>query len=335
MADQLRDRIQDLIAPMRVEPGRRVRLPDDFDPGYSDPDITKDDGPRLLATGVEHLAELQDRLYSQDTYGVLFVLQAMDAAGKDGMIKHVMSGINPQGVHVTSFKAPSEEERDHTYLWRVQRAVPGRGMIGIFNRSHYEDVLVVRVHPEFLAGSQLPPSALEGDIWKRRYREINDFERHLGDNGIKVVKVFLNVSSQEQRVRFLSRIDDPTKNWKFSSGDVDEREHWDAYQEAFADMLSATSTEDAPWYVVPADKKWFARLCGAAILAHTLLEIDPHYPTLADDEQAKLAECRERLLSEGPLPDDYQGPEQPPGDDAERAGVSAKRGKGKDGKGRR
>lgn len=298
MADQLRDRIQDLIAPMRVEPGSTVRLPDDFDSGYSDPDLAKEDGPGLLEAGIEQLAELQDRLYSQDTYGVLFVLQAMDAAGKDGMIKHVMSGINPQGVTVTSFKAPSDEELDHTYLWRVQRAVPGRGMIGIFNRSHYEDVLVVKVHPEFLRGAQLPPSSLEGDIWARRYREINDLERHLVDNGIKVVKVFLNVGKEEQRERFLSRIDDPTKNWKFSSGDVDERQHWDDYQRAFADMLSATSTEHAPWYVVPADKKWFARLCGAAILTHTLLQLDPRYPTLAEDEMAKLAECRERLLAE-------------------------------------
>jgi PPK2 family polyphosphate:nucleotide phosphotransferase len=307
MADRTRDRIQEFIAPLRVEPGSKVRLPDDFDPGYSHPGLAKEDAPDLLAAGIEHLAELQDRLYSQDTYGVLFVLQAMDAAGKDGMIKHVMSGINPQGVTVTSFKAPSSEERDHTYLWRAQRAVPARGMIGIFNRSHYEDVLVVKVHPEYLAGAQLPPSALKGDIWKRRYREINDFERHLVDNGIKVVKVFLNVSKEEQRLRFLSRIDDPTKNWKFSSGDVDERQHWDAYQAAFAQMLSATSTEWAPWYVVPADKKWFARLSGAAILAHTLLEIDPQYPTLAADEMARLAESRERLLAEGPLPEDDEG----------------------------
>jgi PPK2 family polyphosphate:nucleotide phosphotransferase len=304
MTEDQRARIQEFIAPLLVAPGSTVRLPEDHDPGYSHPGLSKADAPALLEAGIEHLAELQDRLYSQDTYGVLFVLQAMDAAGKDGMIKHVMSGINPQGVHVTSFKAPSAEDRDHTYLWRVQRAVPARGMIGIFNRSHYEDVLVVKVHPEYLAGSQLPPSALQGDIWARRYREINDFERHLVDNGIKVVKVFLNVSKEEQRARFLSRIDDPSKNWKFASGDVDERQHWDAYQQAFADALSATSTEHAPWYVVPADKKWFARLCGAAILAHTLLEIDPQYPTLAAEELAGLAASRERLLAEGPLPTD-------------------------------
>ena len=298
MADDLRARIQEMIAPMRVKPGRKVRLPKDFDPNYSAPELTKEAAPALLAEGVAQLSELQDRLYSQDTYGVLFVLQAMDAAGKDGMIKHVMSGINPQGVTVTSFKSPSSDERDHTYLWRVQRAVPARGMIGIFNRSHYEDVLVVKVHPEYLQGAQLPPSALEGDIWKRRYEEINAFERHLVDNGIKVVKVFLNVSKEEQKERFLARIEDPTKNWKFSSADVAERQHWDDYQDALAGMLSNTSTEWAPWYVVPADKKWFARLSGAAILAHTLMEIDPQYPVLAEAEQAKLAEARQLLESE-------------------------------------
>jgi PPK2 family polyphosphate:nucleotide phosphotransferase len=304
MTDSMRERAQELIAPMRVKPGSKVRLPDDYDSGYSDPDLSKEEAPALLATGIEHLAELQDRLYSQDTYGVLFVLQAMDAAGKDGTIKHVMSGINPQGVNVTSFKSPTSLELDHTYLWRVQQAVPARGQIGIFNRSHYEDVLVVRVHPEYLAGSKLPRIALKGDIWKRRFDEINHFEKHLVDNGIKVVKVFLNVGKEEQRMRFLARIDDPTKNWKFSSADVAERQHWDAYQSAFADMLSHTSTEWAPWYVVPADKKWFARLSAAAILAQTLLDIDPHYPSLGRDEMAKLAEAREQLVAEGPLPED-------------------------------
>lgn len=326
--DDLRSRAQDMIAALRVKPGSKVALAKDFDSGYSTDGLTKEEAPALLAAGVEHLAELQDKLYSQDTYGVLFVLQAMDAAGKDGMIKHVMSGINPQGVHVTSFKGPSDEEIDHTYLWRVQKNVPARGMIGIFNRSHYEDVLVVRVHPEYLKGSQLPPSALEGDIWKRRYREINDFERHLVDNGIKVVKVFLNVGKDEQRERFLSRIDDPTKNWKFSSGDVDERQHWDAYQEAFEEMLAETSTEWAPWYVVPADKKWFARLCGAAILAHTLLEIDPQYPTLAKEEQAKLADSKARLLAE-----DGAAPEEDPADEGKKA--EAKKGNGKKGNGKK
>jgi PPK2 family polyphosphate:nucleotide phosphotransferase len=296
--DEDRERIQRLIEPMLVKPGIKVRLPKDFDPGYSAPGLVKDEGTVLLEAGVEHLSELQDKLYSQDTYGVLLVLQAMDAAGKDGMIKHVMSGINPQGVTVTSFKGPSSEDLDHTYLWRIQRKIPARGMIGIFNRSHYEDVLVVRVHPDYLANAQLPPAAIDDKIWARRYREINDFERHLDDNGIRVVKIFLNVSKEEQRERFLARIDDPTKNWKFSSGDLEERQHWDAYQHAFEEMLSATSTKHAPWYVVPADKKWFARLAGAAILTHTLLEIDPQYPVLAHEEQAKLAANRELLLAE-------------------------------------
>lgn len=300
MADDRRLRIQQFIEPMRVAPGSRVRLPDDFDPGYSAPELEKDDSAALLAEGVAHLAELQDRLYSQDTYGVLFVLQAMDAAGKDGTIKHMMSGVNPQGVTVTSFKAPTEHERDHTYLWRCQQAVPARGMIGIFNRSHYEDVLVVRVHPEFLTGSKLPAEAITPDIWTRRFDEINAFERHLVDNGIRVVKVFLNVSRQEQRQRFLDRIEDPTKNWKFSAQDVRERAHWDDYQRAFSDMLSATSTAWAPWYVVPADKKWFARLSAAAILTHTLLEIDPQYPVLGDEALAELAACRTTLLAEDP-----------------------------------
>ncbi len=293
-----RARIERFIAPLQVVPGSTVRMPDDFDPGYSDPDLAKEDSEGLLAVGVQELAELQDRLYSQDTYGVLFVLQALDAAGKDGTIKHVMSGVNPQGVTVTSFKSPTVHELDHTYLWRCQQAVPARGQIGIFNRSHYEDVLVVRVHPEYLAGSKLPPEALGPDIWQRRYAEINDFERHLVHNGIKVVKVLLNVSRAEQRKRFLERIDDPAKNWKFSVADVRERAHWDAYQKAFSEMLTATSTPWAPWYVVPADKKWFARLSAAAILTHALLEIDPQYPVLPPDQAAALASARQALVDE-------------------------------------
>lgn len=293
-----RARIERFIAPLQVVPGSTVRMPDDFDPGYSDPDLAKEDSEGLLAVGVQELAELQDRLYSQDTYGVLFVLQALDAAGKDGTIKHVMSGVNPQGVTVTSFKSPTVHELDHTYLWRCQQAVPARGQIGIFNRSHYEDVLVVRVHPEYLAGSKLPPEALGPDIWQRRYAEINDFERHLVHNGIKVVKVLLNVSRAEQRKRFLERIDDPAKNWKFSVADVRERAHWDAYQKAFSEMLTATSTPWAPWYVVPADKKWFARLSAAAILTHALLEIDPQYPVLPPDQAAALTSARQALVDE-------------------------------------
>ncbi len=300
MAEFRAERIQDMIKPMRVAPGRKVRLPDDFDTAWTPKDLSREDADELLAAGLAHLAGLQDRLYSQDTFGVLLILQAMDAAGKDGIVKHVMTGLNPQGVHVTPFKAPSELERDHTYLWRAQVAAPARGMIGIFNRSHYEDVLVVRVHPELLAGSKLPPEARTGDIWERRYREINDFERHLVDNGIRIAKVFLNVGREEQRQRFLARIEDPVKNWKFSSADVAERAHWDDYQKAFAQMISATSTKWAPWYVVPADRKWFARLSAAAILAHTLVEIDPHYPVLPAAELAELDVAKLGLLAEEP-----------------------------------
>ncbi|MGV1003455.1 MAG: polyphosphate kinase 2 family protein [Candidatus Nanopelagicales bacterium] len=325
-SSELRDRAQHLIAALRVPPGQRVRLPEGYDSGYSDPDLDKASSLPMLQEGIAHLAELQDKLYSQDTYGVLLILQAMDAAGKDGTIKHVMSGINPQGVEVTSFKAPSTEELDHTYLWRYAKATPPRGHIGIFNRSHYENVLVVRVHEEFLDAEKLPPSARSGDIWARRYDEINDFEKHLVDNGIKVVKIFLNVGKEEQRRRFLSRIDDPTKNRKFSANDVTERGYWDDYQRAFAEAISATSTEWAPWYIVPADKKWFARISAAAILAHTLIAIDPQYPTISEQARAALADSRAALLAEGPLPADYEAEE------AEPAEMIGGQGQGKKGK---
>lgn len=311
-ASELRERIQNLITPLWVRPGHRVNLPEGYDSAYSLPDLDKASSLPLLQEGIAHLSEMQDRLYSQDTYGVLLILQAMDAAGKDGTIKHVMSGINPQGVHVNSFKAPSSEELDHTYLWRYAKAVPPRGSIGIFNRSHYENVLVVRVHEKFLDAEKLPPAERTGRIWSRRYDEINDFEHHLVDNGIKVVKVFLNLGKEEQRIRFLSRIDDPTKNWKFSANDVAERSYWDDYQKAFSEAITATSTEWAPWYIVPADKKWFARLAAAAILTHTLLEIDPQYPELSDEARASLATSRKTLLAEGPLPAGYADEEPEP-----------------------
>ncbi len=227
-------------------------------------------------------------------------LQALDAAGKDGTIRHVMSGVNPQGVSVHSFKQPSAEELDHDYLWRYAQRLPARGDIGIFNRSHYEEVLVVRVHPEILDHQRLPAAAKKGDIWKRRYREINDWERHLADNGFKLVKVFLNLSKEEQRTRFLRRIDLPDHNWKFSTSDVAEREHWDAYQEAFSEMLSHTSTEWAPWYVIPADRKWFARIAVGAVLVHTLMEIDPQYPTVTDEHRKELFQVKETLEAQAP-----------------------------------
>jgi PPK2 family polyphosphate:nucleotide phosphotransferase len=277
-----------------------VRLAKDFDPGYKADFIKKKDGVALLEQGVELLAEYQERLAAQDTYGVLVVLQALDAGGKDGTIRHVMSGVNPQGVEVHSFKVPSLEELDHDYLWRYAKRLPERGHIGIFNRSHYEEVLVVRVHPEHLDHQKLPKSARRRNIWARRYREINDWERYLTDNGFKIVKLFLNLSKEEQRIRFLSRIDLPEKNWKFSAADAKERRFWDDYQTAFSEMLSNTSTEWAPWYVIPADRKWFARICASAILAHTLFQIDPRYPTVSDEARAALLEAKAELEAEAP-----------------------------------
>ncbi|MFJ4091612.1 polyphosphate kinase 2 family protein [Kitasatospora sp. NPDC089913] len=293
------ERVAEFIEPLRVKPGSTVDLTEDFDPRYK-AGLKKSESVELLRTGVSLLADHQARLAAQDTYGVLFCLQAIDAGGKDGTIRHVMSGVNPQGVRVSSFKVPSAEELDHDYLWRYARRLPARGEIGVFNRSHYEEVLVVRVHPENLDRQKLPGEAKGPDVWQRRYREINDWERYLTDNGIKVVKVFLNLSKEEQRLRFLKRIDRPEKNWKFSAADVREREHWDDYQEAFSEMLSATSTPWAPWYVVPADRKWFARICAAAVLAHTLIGIDPRYPSLDAQAREELLAARRRLEAEAP-----------------------------------
>lgn len=297
MADERAGLIADFIAPLRVEPGSKVRLDRDFDPRYKG-NLKKRDGGELLRTGVSLLAEYQERLAAQDTYGVLLCLQALDAGGKDGTIRHVMSGVNPQGVRVSSFKVPSDEELDHDYLSRYARRLPTRGEIAIFNRSHYEEVLVVRVHPENLIRQKLPDDVRGPDIWERRYREINHWERYLTDNGFKVVKIFLNLSKEEQRTRFLKRIDLPEKNWKFSAADVRERRHWDEYQHAFSEMLSATSTRWAPWYVVPADRKWFARVCAAAILAHTLMDIDPQYPDVGEEARKALLVAREDLERE-------------------------------------
>ncbi|MEU2778256.1 polyphosphate kinase 2 family protein [Streptomyces sp. NPDC007162] len=292
------ERIAEFIEPLRVEPGTKVRLAKDFDPGYKAGISKKKDGVELLRIGVELLADYQRRLAAQDTYGVLLCLQALDAGGKDGTIRHVMSGVNPQGVRVSSFKVPSNEELDHDFLWRYTRELPRRGEIGIFNRSHYEEVLVVRVHPENLLRQKLPDAARGPDVWERRYREINDWERYLSDNGFRIVKLFLNLSKEEQRSRFLERIDVPERNWKFSSADIRERARWDDYQQAFSQMLSETSTPWAPWYVVPADHKWFARVCAAAVLAHTLIGIDPRYPHVSGATLRELAEARRELKAE-------------------------------------
>jgi PPK2 family polyphosphate:nucleotide phosphotransferase len=287
----------DLIDPLLVSPGSTVRLSRDHDPSYTGP-VTRPEADALLAEGMDLLATYQDRLAAQDTFGVLLVLQGLDASGKDSTIKHVMSGLNPQGVTVRAFKQPSAEELDHDFLWRYQCALPGRGRIGIFNRSHYEEVLVVRVHPELLAGERLPAAARKDGVWARRYREINDWERYLVGNGIHVVKIMLNVSKQEQARRFLKRIDKPAKNWKFSASDVRERRYWDDYQRAFDGMLSQTSTPWAPWYVVPADHKWFSRLATTAVLVTALKAINPRYPSVSAAGRALMAQARAGLVAE-------------------------------------
>jgi PPK2 family polyphosphate:nucleotide phosphotransferase len=300
MADDRAKLLAGFVEPLRVEPGSKVSLAKDFDPGYRASFLKKKDGAAILAAGVTVLAEYQARLAAQDTWGVLVCLQALDAGGKDGTIRHVMSGVNPQGVRVSGFKVPSAEELDHDYLWRYAQRLPGRGEIGIFNRSHYEEVLVVRVHPELLDRQKLPASCKGKGVWARRYAEINDWERFLADNGFKVVKLFLNLSKEEQRIRFLRRVDLPEKNWKFSAADARERKYWDDYQAAFSDMLSNTSTEWAPWYVIPADHKWFARICVSAVLALTLMDIDPRYPRVDKARKEDLAETRALLEAEAP-----------------------------------
>jgi PPK2 family polyphosphate:nucleotide phosphotransferase len=300
MEAKRRKRLEEFIRPFRVTPGSKVNLTRDFDPAYKAGVKKKKEGVALLEEGVELLSEYQARLAAQDSWGVLVILQALDAAGKDGTIRHVMSGVNPQGVAVHSFKVPSSEELDHDFLWRYARHLPERGQIGIFNRSHYEEVLVVRVHPENLKRQKLPSVAKKGDIWKRRYREINDWERYLTDNGIRIVKLFLNVSKEEQRTRLLRRIDLPDHNWKFSSADVAERERWDDYHHAFSETLSHTSTDWAPWYVIPADRKWFGRLGSASVLVQALVELDPRFPVVDDKRRQELLEVKEALEKQAP-----------------------------------
>ncbi|MCF3119106.1 polyphosphate kinase 2 family protein [Streptomyces arenae] len=299
--DERTERIARFIAPLRVEPGAKVNLAQDFDPAHKAGVKDKAEGQELLRNGVLLLADYQRRLAAESSHGVLLCLQALDAGGKDGTIRHVMSGVNPQGVRVANFKAPSAQELGHDYLWRYACQLPRRGEIGIFNRSHYEEVLVVRVHPELLARQRLPGGAKgKKAFWRRRYREINDWERYLTDNGFSVVKLFLNLSKEEQRVRFLKRIDVPERNWKFSAADARERASWDAYQSAFSEMLSATSTPWAPWYVVPADRKWYARICAAAVLSHALLDIGPRYPDIGDKARHELQLEKRRLEDEAP-----------------------------------
>ena len=270
----------------------------DIDPGDT-LDLTSEDKPRAkeaLAIGVEALAELQDKLYAQDRWSVLLIFQAMDAAGKDGAIKHVMSGINPQGCQVYSFKAPSSEDLDHDFLWRCMKALPERGRIGIFNRSYYEETLVVRVHPGILAGQKVPERLVTKRIWKERFEDIRNFERYLSHNGVLIRKFFLHVSKDEQQRRFMERLDNPDKNWKFSSTDAKERGYWDEYMEAYEDMIRHTSTPEAPWYVVPADNKWYTRVVVAAAVIDGLHSLDLAYPTVDAEKMKDLDAARAVLL---------------------------------------
>jgi PPK2 family polyphosphate:nucleotide phosphotransferase len=294
-------KIQDYLATLKVEEGKKISL-SDFDTDYDHKMINKEEGTEMLENGIKQLASMQDMLYADNRYSLLIVLQAMDAAGKDGAIKHVMSGFNPQGVKVTSFKAPSSEELDHDYFWRHYKALPGRGEIGIFNRSHYENVLVTRVHPEFILKENIPGINSVEDIdkkfWKNRYKQINRFEKNLIENGTIVIKFFLHLSKKEQKKRFIERIDNPEKNWKFSAADTAERKLWEKYQEAFSEMISATSMEQAPWYILPADDKWFTRICIGSLIYIELEKLKLSYPKVSEEDKQKLLNAREELLSE-------------------------------------
>jgi PPK2 family polyphosphate:nucleotide phosphotransferase len=283
-----------LVKPYRVEDGTKFRLKD-FDPGDTGKFHSKRHAEQLLAKGIESLADSQDKLYAQNRSGVLLIFQGMDAAGKDGAIKHVMSGVNPQGVEVYSFKTPSTEELSHDYLWRTMRRAPARGQIGIFNRSYYEEVLIVRVHPELLKNERIPPSLVTKDIWKERFQDINDFERYFWRNGVVVRKFFLNLSKKEQRRRFLDRLDHPEKNWKFSASDVRERRYWDDYMKAYEDMVVHTASPHAPWYVVPGDNKWFTRLVVAAAIVETLEDLKVAYPKVDPATRKQLQAARAML----------------------------------------
>jgi PPK2 family polyphosphate:nucleotide phosphotransferase len=297
---ELVEKARTIAQPFRIANGNKFRLKD------VDPDDTleftsedKERAKEVLQIGTTGIAELQDMLYAQDKWAVLLIFQAMDAAGKDGTIKHVMSGVNPQGCQVFSFKSPSSEELDHDFLWRSMRCLPNRGNIGIFNRSYYEEVLVVRVHPEFLAKQKIPPALVTDDIWQDRFEDIRSFERYLHRNGTKILKFFLHVSKKEQKRRFLARTEDPEKNWKFSASDMAEREYWDEYQDAYEDMIRNTATKDSPWYVVPADNKWFTRAVVGAAIVDTLASLDLAYPKVDKKRREEIASARTLLSNNG------------------------------------
>ncbi len=280
-----------------VSPSKKIRLKD-YDPGFTHPYKNKNEAVTKLQEDIKLLAKYQDVLYAQNIYALLIILQAMDTAGKDGTIRHVMSGVNPQGTQIFSFKAPSVEELDHDFLWRSFKALPERGRIGIFNRSYYEEVLIVRVHPEILNLQQLPPEAKGKDIWKHRFDQINHFEKYLVNNGIIVLKFFLNLSKEEQKRRLLSRIDTPEKNWKFSLADVKERAYWDNYMNAFEDTFNHTSTEHAPWYIIPADNKWFTHTVIADVIVEKLKSLKLSYPEVSEEHRQNLIKAKELLEKE-------------------------------------
>ncbi|MBI3786324.1 MAG: polyphosphate kinase 2 family protein [Deltaproteobacteria bacterium] len=295
--EELTKHAKNFSQPFRISNGKHFRLKD-IDPRDT-LDLNAEDKPRAkeaLTTGIAALAELQDMLYAQDRWSLLLIFQAMDAAGKDGAIKHVMSGVNPQGCEVYSFKAPSNEDLDHDYMWRCMKSLPERGRIGIFNRSYYEETLVVRVHPEILAAQKLPASLVTKNIWKERAAHINDIEHYLTRNGTVIRKFFLHVSKKEQKRRFLERLENPEKNWKFSAGDVQERNHWNAYMAAYEDVIRRTSTKDAPWYVVPADNKWFTHVVVAAAVIDALMSLGLRYPAVSKEKTKQLKAAKKALL---------------------------------------
>jgi PPK2 family polyphosphate:nucleotide phosphotransferase len=281
----------------RIEDGRHFRLKD-FDPGDTGEFRSKEDAQDELEAGVAQLRDLQDKLYAQERWAVLLILQGIDAAGKDSVIKHVMSGVNPQGCQVHGFKEPSEEELNHDYLWRTNRRLPVRGQIGIFNRSYYEEVLVVRVHKDLLQNEKIPPSRISKNIWEERFEDVAGFERYLTPNGIVVRKFFLNLSKVEQKKRFLERLEEPEKNWKFSAADIHERAYWDDYMDAYEDMVRQTATAEAPWYVVPADNKWYTRVVVAAAVVHTLEKLRLTYPKVDSAQRKELEAARTALQKE-------------------------------------
>lgn len=303
LTDEKLIQIKDLL----VKSGEKIRMKD-FETKYTGKILNKQDSEALLETGRKHLAEIQDKLYAHNRYSVLIVFQAMDAAGKDGAVKHIMSGFNPLGVKVYSFKAPNSHELDHDFFWRHELALPARGEIAIHNRSHYENVLVTKVHPEYILGENIPGveslKKIDKAFWENRYKQIRRFEKNLTDNGMIIMKFFLNVSKKEQKKRFLERIDDPSKNWKFSLSDLKERGYWDDYQKAYEEAISATSTESAPWFVIPADDKWYARLAIASIIYRQFEKLEFSYPVVSQAQKVELQKAKAQLLGEGNGKDD-------------------------------